>query len=112
MDTVDEASGYLVLGDSFATILSAEFDIAFKYHPQRQGCKNSNPGSTDSAIIHRLATSVQTSVYYVSDVPTVYQSSRLLVSLSLVCDIFDEASGYLLLGDLITAFASLVLCRL
>ncbi len=58
--TVDEDSGYLLLSDlvtKFADILKKEFNVNFKYHPQRQVCKNSNPGrnpSTDCSIIHML----------------------------------------------------------
>lgn len=68
--TVDEDSGYLLLGDlvtKFAAILRKEFNVNFKYHPQRQVCKNRKPGrnpSTDCSIIHTLVAKQISEVLY------------------------------------------------
>ena len=56
--TVEEGAGSLLLGHLltfFAAALECEMGYTFKYHPQRQVCKNSTHGrnpSTDGAIIH------------------------------------------------------------
>ena len=58
--TVEEEPGYLLLGNLltfFATAMESELGFKFKYHAQRQVCKNSTQGrnpSTDGAIIHCL----------------------------------------------------------
>ena len=45
--TVEEDSGYVLLGDIvifFARALQSEKNQTYRYHPQRQVAKNSNPG--------------------------------------------------------------------
>lgn len=97
--TIQEDCGYHVLGDlliSFAYALKEEFGQEYRYHPQRDVCKNANPGrnpSTDCAIVHRLC-ELQTTTY-VSKVIYEYKpaihSSLLLVDPSQLIELLLQA---------------------